>query len=1026
MNRKHFEIARRLVHNKRWKIYLTAAEGEVFEEICRDESAWHRFFQDPEKVLAESGKGQRTVRPSASNDSDSEPLPFAQVVAARIRTMIFEQLLPDLFPQVKDTCTAIIDSADLMQPLFPISIPSIVTTAPILSTRMIVDEDDDYDMPNTDATIVANGTAGSATPEPAAIEEEDSYEDLIPVDDMYFSVENDADAVEEYNKNQEKLLLEDYPSPAPSTPADVPTNETGPDVHESLKYLYQTIKKDVVPEKLDELRELLVQVRPSRSKWANPERVGQEQLYEALEMVLNELRAYTEHSRPFLEPVSKREVPTYYDVIKNPMDLKTMGVKLRNLEYNSKDEFASDLYLIWSNCMQFNVDPDSIYRKHATAMKRKTTDLLKKVPNITIVKVKGDDSDSDDEKEPRAGESLSRAVSVSEGDDHQMLEPVKMEVDEFNGVSDGLVVPAGSMGVDDVAESLRAPSADVPNGVDVRPPDEVADTQPGNDAENGLEDIVDEGSLQMRRWKGLTLKHRHDVWKWREEQSSVRFADRKALSRKGNQMDEFVEGNREMEHRNKRRRTILGSVSVGQSRPHLVEADQVHDEDEMLRASAFLPETMYPLGSFPALCTPGADSSVDPADQFLLSRWRNRCKEMPSLSDFQAIQTLEMGRLARTVHHNIQEHKRIRELHAKIIAYDNLQNEPGAPPQEPPPPPPPFQPYRATRDESTLPPLVMNNISAGNSLRHIATMHLAHAGFEAGNAIAIATLTDAAEQYFLNIGRTMRVYLDKFGKAFTPETILTHVLRENGIDAASHLDTFMRVDIQRHGAKLVDLRKKLDYAYKDMVRTRSDQEVADDDFQDEDAQEQIMSGNFFGDLGVDFLNLGELGLGFTNVPTEIWNRKSERPIRARVRRRLQQVEEEEETPIQPLERSGTLLPWRPIDPAGQIGLLKSFYERKVAEDDMVETEDKDKSKGPFKSKSLLRIATMGRKRAPGPGGGGDDAAKKKKKGPDPAVKAAKEAEKQKKQAEKAEKQRQMAEKKANKGKGKKAGPSDQA
>ena len=41
-------------------------------------------------------------------------------------------------------------------------------------------------------------------------------------------------------------------------------------------------------------------------------------------------------------------------------------------------------------------------------------------------------------------------------------------------------------------------------------------------------------------------------------------------------------------------------------------------------------------------------------------------------------------------------------------------------------------------------------------------------------------------------------------------------------------------------------------------------------------------------------------------------------------------------PIQPLERTGTLLPWRPVDPALQIGLLRVFYDRKVAENDMVE------------------------------------------------------------------------------------------
>ena len=72
------------------------------------------------------------------------------------------------------------------------------------------------------------------------------------------------------------------------------------------------------------------------------------------------------------------------------------------------------------------------------------------------------------------------------------------------------------------------------------------------------------------------------------------------------------------------------------------------------------------------------------------------------------------------------------------------------------------------------------------------------------------------------------------------------------------------------------------------MKTRTDQEAADGDFQEEEASEQIMrygspriveikrrraelsifgmySGNFFEDLGVDFLNLKELGLDITSV-----------------------------------------------------------------------------------------------------------------------------------------------------------------
>lgn len=60
-----------------------------------------------------------------------------------------------------------------------------------------------------------------------------------------------------------------------------------------------------------ELRALMTEVRKNRSKWASEDKIGQEELYEAAEKVLNELRGMTEHSGPFLTKVNKKEAPDY-------------------------------------------------------------------------------------------------------------------------------------------------------------------------------------------------------------------------------------------------------------------------------------------------------------------------------------------------------------------------------------------------------------------------------------------------------------------------------------------------------------------------------------------------------------------------------------------------------------------------------------------------------------------------------------------------------------------------------------------
>ncbi|KAJ3058202.1 Transcriptional activator spt7, partial [Podochytrium sp. JEL0797] len=140
-----------------------------------------------------------------------------------------------------------------------------------------------------------------------------------------------------------------------------------------------------------------------------------EALYEHLERTLNDLKGYTEHSEPFLVKVSKRDVPDYYDVIKNPMDLGTMTKKLQNLDYNSKDEFAADLSLIWTNCISFNTVPDSIYRKKAFMMKRKTADLMKRVPDIKIVVKPQEPESESDEDNAKEDEKKSMELQATSG-----------------------------------------------------------------------------------------------------------------------------------------------------------------------------------------------------------------------------------------------------------------------------------------------------------------------------------------------------------------------------------------------------------------------------------------------------------------------------------------------------------------------------------------------------------------------------------------------------------------------------------
>ncbi|PQE14446.1 Transcriptional activator spt7 protein [Rutstroemia sp. NJR-2017a BBW] len=82
----------------------------------------------------------------------------------------------------------------------------------------------------------------------------------------------------------------------------------------TLKHLIARIdqSRDKVLASDAELRTLINEVRKNRSKWASEENVNQEELYEAAEKVLMELKAMTEYSAPFLVRVNKLSIYIFY------------------------------------------------------------------------------------------------------------------------------------------------------------------------------------------------------------------------------------------------------------------------------------------------------------------------------------------------------------------------------------------------------------------------------------------------------------------------------------------------------------------------------------------------------------------------------------------------------------------------------------------------------------------------------------------------------------------------------------------
>uniref|UniRef100_A0A672YY57 histone acetyltransferase n=1 Tax=Sphaeramia orbicularis TaxID=375764 RepID=A0A672YY57_9TELE len=93
-----------------------------------------------------------------------------------------------------------------------------------------------------------------------------------------------------------------------------------------------------------------------------------DQLYSSLKTILQHVKSH-QNAWPFMEPVKKTEAPGYYQVIRFPMDLKTMSERLKSRYYTTRKLFMADMQRIFTNCREYN-PPESEYYKCANLLEK--------------------------------------------------------------------------------------------------------------------------------------------------------------------------------------------------------------------------------------------------------------------------------------------------------------------------------------------------------------------------------------------------------------------------------------------------------------------------------------------------------------------------------------------------------------------------------------------------------------------------------------------------------------------------------
>ena len=63
----------------------------------------------------------------------------------------------------------------------------------------------------------------------------------------------------------------------------------------------------------------------------------------------------------FHNPIRKAEAPDYHDIVKRPMDLKTIKSRIKDGLISNSLEFQRDVYLMFANAMMYNRPGSDVY-----------------------------------------------------------------------------------------------------------------------------------------------------------------------------------------------------------------------------------------------------------------------------------------------------------------------------------------------------------------------------------------------------------------------------------------------------------------------------------------------------------------------------------------------------------------------------------------------------------------------------------------------------------------------------------------
>ncbi|KAK6202282.1 Bromodomain-containing protein [Scheffersomyces amazonensis] len=178
-------------------------------------------------------------------------------------------------------------------------------------------------------------------------------------------------------------------------------------------------------------KELPYDVRPRKKKFQAELRFCAQTVKELMS------KKHYSYNFPFVAPVDPvaLNIPNYYNVVKEPMDLGTIQSKLANNQYENGDQFERDVRLVFKNCYLFNpegTDVNMMGHRLESVFDKKWAN--KPIPEPTPTNSEIEDSDlessGDEEDEPEINEAMLSEIPAIQLLENQLIR-MKKELDQL-------------------------------------------------------------------------------------------------------------------------------------------------------------------------------------------------------------------------------------------------------------------------------------------------------------------------------------------------------------------------------------------------------------------------------------------------------------------------------------------------------------------------------------------------------------------------------------------------------------------